>query len=162
MFRWMPLSQLSWLPTLVFLPRKRLVLLVTEQPPRTQSPIPFWNHDARGREEKKGYRCSQPWFSVTSALYILLDLKCPFSLSLSLARTRTVVPALVDRLGDGKDQVRDQAQTLILKLMEEAATPMVSYSSCALTIFTTNRHLKEKKLLMYSSVCAFTSLSVTS
>ncbi|XP_053084615.1 CLIP-associating protein 2 isoform X34 [Pangasianodon hypophthalmus] len=36
----------------------------------------------------------------------------------------TVVPALVDRLGDGKDQVRDQAQTLILKLMEEAATPM--------------------------------------
>ncbi|XP_053468364.1 CLIP-associating protein 2 isoform X9 [Ictalurus furcatus] len=36
----------------------------------------------------------------------------------------TVVPALVDRLGDGKDQVRDQAQTIILKLMEEAATPM--------------------------------------
>ncbi|XP_046690654.1 CLIP-associating protein 2 isoform X38 [Silurus meridionalis] len=36
----------------------------------------------------------------------------------------TVVPALVDRLGDGKDQVRDQAQALILKLMEEAATPM--------------------------------------
>ncbi|XP_066530154.1 CLIP-associating protein 2 isoform X3 [Hoplias malabaricus] len=36
----------------------------------------------------------------------------------------TVVPALVDRLGDGKDQVRDQAQTLILKLMEQAATPM--------------------------------------
>ncbi|KAK3532344.1 hypothetical protein QTP86_016027 [Hemibagrus guttatus] len=36
----------------------------------------------------------------------------------------TVVPALVDRLGDGKDQVRDQAQMLILKLMEEAATPM--------------------------------------
>ncbi|XP_047664292.1 CLIP-associating protein 2 isoform X45 [Tachysurus fulvidraco] len=36
----------------------------------------------------------------------------------------TVVPALVDRLGDSKDQVRDQAQALILKLMEEAATPM--------------------------------------
>ncbi|XP_053531129.1 CLIP-associating protein 2 isoform X6 [Ictalurus punctatus] len=36
----------------------------------------------------------------------------------------TVVPALVDRLGDGKDQVRDQAQTIILKMMEEAATPM--------------------------------------
>ncbi|XP_049331411.1 CLIP-associating protein 2 isoform X26 [Astyanax mexicanus] len=36
----------------------------------------------------------------------------------------TVVPALVDRLGDGKDQVRDQAQALILKLMEQAATPM--------------------------------------
>ncbi|XP_017551267.1 CLIP-associating protein 2 isoform X26 [Pygocentrus nattereri] len=36
----------------------------------------------------------------------------------------TVVPALVDRLGDGKDQVRDQAQALILKLMEQTATPM--------------------------------------
>ncbi|XP_053348285.1 CLIP-associating protein 2 isoform X32 [Clarias gariepinus] len=36
----------------------------------------------------------------------------------------TVLPALVDRLGDGKDQVRDQAQALILKLMDEAATPM--------------------------------------
>uniref|UniRef100_A0A8B9KXZ0 Cytoplasmic linker associated protein 2 n=1 Tax=Astyanax mexicanus TaxID=7994 RepID=A0A8B9KXZ0_ASTMX len=35
-----------------------------------------------------------------------------------------LVPALVDRLGDGKDQVRDQAQALILKLMEQAATPM--------------------------------------
>ncbi|XP_062869786.1 CLIP-associating protein 2 isoform X24 [Trichomycterus rosablanca] len=36
----------------------------------------------------------------------------------------TVLPALVDRLGDGKDQVRDQAQSVILKLMEQAATPM--------------------------------------
>ncbi|XP_030644530.1 CLIP-associating protein 2 isoform X2 [Chanos chanos] len=36
----------------------------------------------------------------------------------------TVVPALVDRLGDGKDQVRDQAQALILKLMEQTATAM--------------------------------------
>ncbi|XP_056335658.1 CLIP-associating protein 2 isoform X23 [Danio aesculapii] len=36
----------------------------------------------------------------------------------------TVVPALVDRLGDAKDQVRDQAQGLILKLMEQTATPM--------------------------------------
>nr|XP_055074864.1 CLIP-associating protein 2 isoform X42 [Misgurnus anguillicaudatus] len=36
----------------------------------------------------------------------------------------TVVPALLDRLGDAKDQVREQAQVLILKLMEQAATPM--------------------------------------
>ncbi|XP_059412308.1 CLIP-associating protein 2 isoform X20 [Carassius carassius] len=36
----------------------------------------------------------------------------------------TVVPALVDRLGDAKDQVREQAQELILKLMEQTATPM--------------------------------------
>ncbi|XP_062384835.1 CLIP-associating protein 2 [Sardina pilchardus] len=36
----------------------------------------------------------------------------------------TVVPALVDRLGDSKDQVREQAQALILKLMDQCATPM--------------------------------------
>ncbi|XP_026087448.1 CLIP-associating protein 2-like isoform X14 [Carassius auratus] len=36
----------------------------------------------------------------------------------------TVVLALVDRLGDAKDQVREQAQALILKLMEQTATPM--------------------------------------
>uniref|UniRef100_A0A671NPH9 CLIP-associating protein 2-like n=1 Tax=Sinocyclocheilus anshuiensis TaxID=1608454 RepID=A0A671NPH9_9TELE len=36
----------------------------------------------------------------------------------------TVVPALVDRLGDAKDQVREQAQALILKLMVQTATPM--------------------------------------
>ncbi|KAJ7991653.1 hypothetical protein DPEC_G00286120 [Dallia pectoralis] len=36
----------------------------------------------------------------------------------------TVVPALVDRLGDSKDQVRDQSQALILRLMEDTASPM--------------------------------------
>uniref|UniRef100_A0A672LEK9 TOG domain-containing protein n=1 Tax=Sinocyclocheilus grahami TaxID=75366 RepID=A0A672LEK9_SINGR len=36
----------------------------------------------------------------------------------------SVVPALVDRLGDAKDQVREQSQALILKLMEQTATPM--------------------------------------
>lgn len=42
-----------------------------------------------------------------------------------------VVPALVDRLGDAKDQVREQAQALILKLMEQCATPMVSISTAS-------------------------------
>ncbi|XP_048848665.1 CLIP-associating protein 2 isoform X7 [Brienomyrus brachyistius] len=36
----------------------------------------------------------------------------------------TVLPALIDRLGDSKDQVRDQAQALILRLMEETAPVM--------------------------------------
>nr|XP_046182150.1 CLIP-associating protein 2 isoform X26 [Oncorhynchus gorbuscha] len=36
----------------------------------------------------------------------------------------TVVPALVDRLGDSKDQVREQSQTVILRCMEVTATPM--------------------------------------
>uniref|UniRef100_A0A7N8WTH9 Cytoplasmic linker associated protein 2 n=1 Tax=Mastacembelus armatus TaxID=205130 RepID=A0A7N8WTH9_9TELE len=36
----------------------------------------------------------------------------------------TVLPALVDRLGDGKDQVRENSQALILRCMEQAAPPM--------------------------------------
>ncbi|XP_061598557.1 CLIP-associating protein 2 isoform X34 [Cololabis saira] len=36
----------------------------------------------------------------------------------------TVLPALVDRLGDGKDQVRENSQALILRCMEQAASPM--------------------------------------
>uniref|UniRef100_A0A8C8CFI7 TOG domain-containing protein n=1 Tax=Oncorhynchus tshawytscha TaxID=74940 RepID=A0A8C8CFI7_ONCTS len=36
----------------------------------------------------------------------------------------TVVPALVDRLGDSKDQVREQSQTVILRCMEVTASPM--------------------------------------
>ncbi|KAM6974756.1 CLIP-associating protein 2 isoform 42-T42 [Tautogolabrus adspersus] len=35
----------------------------------------------------------------------------------------TVVPALVDRLGDGKDQVRENSQALILRCMEQTASP---------------------------------------
>uniref|UniRef100_A0A8C5DJF1 TOG domain-containing protein n=1 Tax=Gouania willdenowi TaxID=441366 RepID=A0A8C5DJF1_GOUWI len=36
----------------------------------------------------------------------------------------TVLPALVDRLGDGRDQVRENSQTLILHCMEVVASPM--------------------------------------
>ncbi|XP_054909944.1 CLIP-associating protein 2 isoform X24 [Poeciliopsis prolifica] len=36
----------------------------------------------------------------------------------------TVLPALVDRLGDAKDQVRENSQALILRLMEQTASPM--------------------------------------
>ncbi|XP_038665811.1 CLIP-associating protein 2 isoform X12 [Scyliorhinus canicula] len=35
----------------------------------------------------------------------------------------TVVPALVDRLGDTKDQVREQTQNLILRIMDQAVSP---------------------------------------
>ncbi|XP_018600300.1 CLIP-associating protein 1a isoform X6 [Scleropages formosus] len=35
----------------------------------------------------------------------------------------TVLPSLIDRLGDAKDQVREQDQTLLLKIMEQAANP---------------------------------------
>ncbi|XP_027691590.1 CLIP-associating protein 2 isoform X1 [Vombatus ursinus] len=36
----------------------------------------------------------------------------------------SVISALLDRLGDSKDQVRDQAQNLILKIIGHAASPM--------------------------------------
>uniref|UniRef100_A0A6I8PFC9 Cytoplasmic linker associated protein 2 n=1 Tax=Ornithorhynchus anatinus TaxID=9258 RepID=A0A6I8PFC9_ORNAN len=36
----------------------------------------------------------------------------------------TVLLALIDRMGDAKDQVREQSQNLILKLMDQAASPM--------------------------------------
>ncbi|XP_041856683.1 CLIP-associating protein 1a isoform X15 [Melanotaenia boesemani] len=39
------------------------------------------------------------------------------------AQVGTVLPSLIDRLGDAKDQVRDQDQTLLLKIMEQAASP---------------------------------------
>ncbi|XP_016054326.1 PREDICTED: CLIP-associating protein 2 isoform X2 [Miniopterus natalensis] len=35
-----------------------------------------------------------------------------------------VIVALIDRMGDAKDKVRDEAQTLLLKLMDEVAPPM--------------------------------------
>ncbi|XP_038125241.1 CLIP-associating protein 1a isoform X34 [Cyprinodon tularosa] len=39
------------------------------------------------------------------------------------AQIGTVLPSLIDRLGDAKDQVREQDQTLLLKIMEQAASP---------------------------------------
>uniref|UniRef100_UPI0037E92107 CLIP-associating protein 1a n=1 Tax=Semicossyphus pulcher TaxID=241346 RepID=UPI0037E92107 len=39
------------------------------------------------------------------------------------AQVGTVLPSLIDRLGDAKDQVRDQDQTVLLKIMEQAASP---------------------------------------
>ncbi|XP_070409069.1 CLIP-associating protein 1a isoform X25 [Nothobranchius furzeri] len=39
------------------------------------------------------------------------------------AQVGTVLPSLIDRLGDAKDQVREQDQSLLLKIMEQAASP---------------------------------------
>ncbi|NWS84954.1 CLAP2 protein, partial [Toxostoma redivivum] len=43
----------------------------------------------------------------------------------------TVLLPLIDRMGDAKDQVREQAQNLILKLMREAAPPMCIWERLA-------------------------------
>ncbi|NXE50524.1 CLAP2 protein, partial [Casuarius casuarius] len=42
-----------------------------------------------------------------------------------------VLLPLIDRMGDAKDQVREQAQNLILKLMDEAAPPMYIWERLA-------------------------------
>ncbi|XP_029864451.1 CLIP-associating protein 2 isoform X22 [Aquila chrysaetos chrysaetos] len=43
----------------------------------------------------------------------------------------TVLLPLIDRMGDAKDQVREQAQNLILKLMDETAPPMYIWERLA-------------------------------
>ncbi|XP_038623004.1 CLIP-associating protein 2 isoform X16 [Tachyglossus aculeatus] len=43
----------------------------------------------------------------------------------------TVLLALIDRMGDAKDQVREQSQNLILKLMDQAAPPMFIWEQLA-------------------------------
>lgn len=53
---------------------------------------------------------------------LILILLCVFSLF-----PPAVLPALVDRLGDGKDQVRENSQALILRCMEQTASSMVRY-----------------------------------
>uniref|UniRef100_A0A671TEI0 CLIP-associating protein 1-like n=1 Tax=Sinocyclocheilus anshuiensis TaxID=1608454 RepID=A0A671TEI0_9TELE len=59
------------------------------------------------------------------------------------AQVGTVLPSLIDRLGDAKDQVRDHDQTLLLKIMEQAATPQVRDAAmiCLVEIY---RHVGEK------------------
>ena len=49
----------------------------------------------------------------------------------------TVLPAVIDRLGDSKDQVREMAQQLLLKLMMPASTPQVACQKfrCSYTKF---------------------------
>uniref|UniRef100_A0A8C0E7E9 Cytoplasmic linker associated protein 2 n=1 Tax=Balaenoptera musculus TaxID=9771 RepID=A0A8C0E7E9_BALMU len=42
-----------------------------------------------------------------------------------------VAMALIDRMGDAKDKVRDEAQTLILKLMDQVAPPMYIWEQLA-------------------------------
>uniref|UniRef100_A0A8C0JH07 Cytoplasmic linker associated protein 2 n=1 Tax=Chelonoidis abingdonii TaxID=106734 RepID=A0A8C0JH07_CHEAB len=55
----------------------------------------------------------------------------------------TVLLALIDRMGDAKDQVREQAQTLILKLMDQVSPPMVR-DAALLAIVEIYRHVGEK------------------
>uniref|UniRef100_A0A8C6PKA1 Cytoplasmic linker associated protein 2 n=1 Tax=Nothobranchius furzeri TaxID=105023 RepID=A0A8C6PKA1_NOTFU len=51
----------------------------------------------------------------------------------------TVLPALVDRLGDAKDQVRENSQALILRCMDQTTSPMVRHTHSSVS--TRNLHL---------------------
>uniref|UniRef100_A0A8C9VYK9 Cytoplasmic linker associated protein 2 n=1 Tax=Scleropages formosus TaxID=113540 RepID=A0A8C9VYK9_SCLFO len=54
-----------------------------------------------------------------------------------------VLPVLIDRLGDSKDQVREQSQALILRLMEQAAPVMVREMATA-SLVDVYRHVGER------------------
>uniref|UniRef100_A0A452SSJ8 Cytoplasmic linker associated protein 2 n=1 Tax=Ursus americanus TaxID=9643 RepID=A0A452SSJ8_URSAM len=54
-----------------------------------------------------------------------------------------VIVALIDRMGDAKDKVRDEAQTLILKLMDQVAPAMVR-DAAVLAIVEIYRHVGER------------------
>lgn len=62
------------------------------------------------------------WFVLQQKLS---DIDSPSNSALFLS---AVLPALVDRLGDGKDQVRENSQALILRCMEQTAAPMVRWT----------------------------------
>lgn len=52
-----------------------------------------------------------------------------------------MLPSLLDRLGDSKDSVREQDQTLLLKIMEQAANPQV----CSTALHSMSDWLCKKK-----------------
>lgn len=56
----------------------------------------------------------------------------------------SVLPSLLDRLGDSKDSVREQDQTLLLKIMEQAANPQV----CLTTFCSMSGCLKRTSLFL--------------
>lgn len=66
-----------------------------------------------------------------------------------------VLPSLLDRLGDSKDSVREQDQTLLLKIMEQAANPQV----CSTALHSMSDCLcgekKEAFLLSEGFLCHF-------
>lgn len=56
-----------------------------------------------------------------------------------------MLPSLLDRLGDSKDSVREQDQTLLLKIMDQAANPQVRLTSlCSVQV---SNWLLSKELL---------------
>ncbi|KAM8788589.1 CLIP-associating protein 1 isoform 4-T4 [Rhynchonycteris naso] len=71
---------------------------------------------------------STSWVNSSNYKVVLLGMDILSALVTRLqdrfkAQIGTVLPSLIDRLGDAKDSVREQDQTLLLKIMDEAANP---------------------------------------
>lgn len=102
--------------------------------------IVFWNHSTWGQSllplmSKHCWIQHHLWFDFLAfnleQIYSHLvshQRSLPHVFSLFFFFTLFVVlPALVDRLGDGKDQVRENSQALILRLMDQTTSPMVRH-----------------------------------
>jgi len=63
----------------------------------------------------------------------------------------TVLPAVIDRLGDSKDQVREMAQQLLLKLMMPASTPQYVFDRLGPAFQHKLWHVKEGVLITLQS-----------
>uniref|UniRef100_A0A8C5BVA5 Cytoplasmic linker associated protein 2 n=1 Tax=Gadus morhua TaxID=8049 RepID=A0A8C5BVA5_GADMO len=64
------------------------------------------------------------WVNASNFKVVLLGIDICGAFVDRMGERFKVVPALVDRLGDSKDQVRENSQTLILRCMEQTASPM--------------------------------------
>lgn len=59
----------------------------------------------------------------------------------------------MDRLGDAKDQVRDQDQALLLKIMDQAANPQViSHLLCSILLSVISFHVYIKFMHLFIPV----------
>lgn len=59
----------------------------------------------------------------------------------------------MDRLGDAKDQVRDQDQALLLKIMDQAANPQViSHLLCSILLSVISFHVFIKFMHLFIPV----------
>ncbi|XP_053273078.1 CLIP-associating protein 1-B isoform X5 [Pleuronectes platessa] len=74
----------------------------------------------------------------------------------------TVLPSLIDRLGDSKDQVRDQDQALLLKIMDQAANPQYVWERMMGGFKHKNNRTREGLCLcLNSTLSVFGSQSLT-
>ncbi|XP_037617859.1 CLIP-associating protein 1-like isoform X11 [Sebastes umbrosus] len=74
----------------------------------------------------------------------------------------TVLPSLIDRLGDAKDQVRDQDQALLLMIMDQAANPQYVWERMMGGFKHKNNRTREGLCLcLISTLSVFGSQSLT-